>query len=209
MKKKDGLSTKQNEILTFIKKYIAKNNYSPSVREIAAGVNLSSPATVHIHIQNLINKGFLKRSNDNHKVLELMVPNEFEYHAGDAIKVPLINKIVLRDIEQELKNADEFFYLSSQMFPNGSDAFVFKVQDDSMCNVGIYENDYVIIERTIHISNGNVVIALTEESELAIRTFYQEEHYIRLQPESDLLPPIVVTNATILGKVVGLYREFN
>ena len=78
MKKYNDLSTRQNEILTFIKKYTAKNSYPPAVREIASGVNLKSPATVHVHVKNLIDKGYLKRTNSTHKLLELQVPNEFD-----------------------------------------------------------------------------------------------------------------------------------
>ncbi len=206
--KKQGLSNRQNEILTFIKKYMAKHGYSPSVREIATGVHLSSPATVHVHIQNLIEKGFLKRGNSNHKLLELLVPNEFELHEGEAIGVPFLNQFVGKDYLDYLEHPDEYFYLSSQMVLGNSDVFVIKVFDDSMYNIGIYENDYVVVGRNQKISNGDVVVALDDTNHLIVRTFYQDIHYVRLQPENDLLPPIVLTEATILGKVISLYRQF-
>lgn len=207
MKKNNSLSNRQNEILTFIKKYIVKNGYSPSIREIATGVNLNSPATVHVHIQNLIEKGYLKRSNNNHKVLELTVPNEYELHENSSIAIPYIDKTNNKNVNDLLSNPDNYFYLSAQMIPNGTDIFVLKVQDDSMCNIGIYENDNIIVEKTKNIENGDIAIALIEETELTIRTFYRDEHYIRLQPENDLLPPTVLTEVNIIGKAIGLYRK--
>ena len=94
MKRYSDLSARQNEILTFIKKYIAKNNYSPSIREIGNGVNLHSPATVHVHIKNLIDKGYLKRNDsNNHKLLELLIPNEYAIEANDVVQIPLLGKV--------------------------------------------------------------------------------------------------------------------
>ena len=102
MKQYNDLSTRQNEILIFIKKHTAKNNYPPSIREIANAVNLHSPATVHVHVKNLIEKGYLKRNPNNHKLLELLVPNEFEQISKDTIQTPLLGKIILL-IPAELK----------------------------------------------------------------------------------------------------------
>ena len=139
MKKKDDLTTRQKDILTFIKKYIARNGYSPSIREIGAHVNLNSPATVHTHIQNLIELGYLKREENSHKTLELLVPNEFEIRAQDAVKVPYFDTFVIKDFNHDFEHPDSYFYLSSQMVPKGVSVFVMNIQDDSMCNIGIYE----------------------------------------------------------------------
>ena len=202
MKKNGELSGRQNDILTFIKKYIAKNGYSPSVREIAHGVNLSSPATVHIHIQNLIQKGYLKRASDSHKLLELMVPNEFELHEHEAVAVPFIDRSNIKNFKSYFEKPDKFFFLSAQMIPRGSEVFVYQIDDDSMSNIGIYDNDNLIVEKTNRASNGDIVIAYNQDSNIIVGTFYKDK------PSRDLLSPIVFSEAIILGKVVSLFREF-
>ena len=208
MKKYSDLSTRQNEILTFVKKYTAKNNYPPSIREIASGVNLNSPATVHVHIKNLIEKGYLKRNINNHKVLELQVPNEFANNNNDIVQIPLLGKVTAGNPIEAIENPDEYFPLPIQLVPQNSEVFTLRVSGESMINAGIYDNDIVIIERNNTAKNGEIVVAMTDENEVTLKTFYKEENYIRLQPENDFMTPIILNNVTILGKAIGLYRKF-
>ena len=205
---KTNLSTRQNEILTFIKKYTAQNNYPPSIREIAHAVNLNSPATVHVHVKNLIEKGYLKRSNTNHKLLELLVPNEFEKTNDEIIQIPLIGKIAAGNPIEAIEKPEEFFAVPTYLIPKNSEVFCLEVNGESMINVGIFDKDIVIIERKNTANNGEIVAAMTEENEVTLKTFYKEENYIRLQPENDFMTPIILDQVTILGKVVGLYRKF-
>lgn len=208
MKKYSDLSTRQNEILTFIKKYTAKNNYPPSIREIASGVNLNSPATVHVHIKNLIEKGYLKRNNNNHKLLELQVPNEFIINTSDTVQIPLLGNIAAGNPIEAIENPDEYFPIPIQLIPQNSEIFTLRVSGESMINVGIHNNDIVIIERNNTAKNGDIVVAMTDENEVTLKTFYKEKNYIRLQPENDFMTPIILNNVTILGKAIGLYRKF-
>ena len=208
MKIYDDLSTRQNEILNFIKKYTAKNNYPPSVREIASGVNLKSPATVHVHIKNLIEKGYLKRTNSTHKLLELQVPNEFSNIDNDVIKVPLLGKVTAGNPIEAIENPDEYFGLPIELIPDGKEIFTLRVSGESMINAGIYDNDIIIIERKNTANNGDIVVAMTDEFEVTLKTFYKEKNYIRLQPENDFMTPIILSDVTILGKAIGLYRKF-
>lgn len=208
MKKYSDLSTRQNEIITFIKKYTAKNNYPPSIREIASGVNLHSPATVHVHVKNLIEKGYLKRNNNNHKLLELLIPNEFEQINSDTVQIPLLGKVTAGNPIEAIENPDEYFPIPIQMLPQGKEVFTLRVSGESMINAGILDNDIVIIERNNTAKNGDIVVAMTEENEVTLKTFYKEENYFRLQPENDFMTPIILTNVTILGKAIGLYRKF-
>ena len=207
MKKYNDLSTRQNEILDYVKKYTAKNNFPPSVREIANGVNLKSPATVHVHIKNLIEKGYLKRTNDTHKLLEIQVPNEFSNTENDVVKIPLLGKITAGNPIEAIENPDEYFSIPTEFIPKQSEIFTLRVSGESMINVGIYDNDIVIIERTSTANNGEIVAAMTDENEVTLKTFYKEKNYIRLQPENDFMTPIILSNVTILGKVIGLYRK--
>lgn len=206
--KKEGLTTKQNEILTFIKKYTAKNNYPPSIREISKGVNLKSPATTHVHVKNLIDKGYLKRNFNNHKILELMVPNEFEKSDALTVQIPLLGKVTAGNPIEAIENPDEYFPVPIQLIPKNSEVFTLRVSGESMINAGILDNDIVIIERKNTAKNGDIVVAMNDDNEVTLKTFYKEENYFRLQPENDFMTPIILKNVTILGKAIGLYRKF-
>ena len=206
--KKEGLTTKQNEILTFIKKYTAKNNYPPSIREISKGVNLKSPATTHVHVKNLIDKGYLKRNLNNHKILELLVPNEFEKSDEFTVQIPLLGKVTAGNPIEAIENPDEYFPIPVNLIPKNSEVFTLRVSGESMINAGLLDNDIVIIERKNTAKNGEIVVAMNEDNEVTLKTFYQEENYIRLQPENDFMTPIILKNVTILGKAIGLYRKF-
>ena len=206
--KKEGLSNRQNEILTFIKKYTAKNNYPPSIREISKGVNLKSPATTHVHVKNLIEKGYLKRNINNHKLLELLVPNEFEQANTTTIKVPLLGNVAAGNPIGAIENTDEYISLPTELIPKNSEVFTLKVKGESMINIGILDKDIVILERSNTAKNGDIVVAMNEDNEVTLKTFYKEENYIRLQPENDFMTPIIMKNVTILGKAIGLYRKF-
>ena len=207
MKKYSDLSSRQNEILTFIKKYTAKNNYPPSIREICSGVNLRSPATVHVHIKNLIEKGYLTRNNNNHKLLELQVPNEFAITTDNTVQIPLLGKVTAGNPIEAIEHPDEYFPLPVQLIPQNSEVFTLRVSGESMINAGIFDNDIVIIERNNTAKNGDIVVAMTDENEVTLKTFYKEENYFRLQPENDFMTPIILRNVTILGKAIGLYRK--
>lgn len=208
MKKDNELTTRQHEILTFIKKYNAQNNYSPSIREIGNAINLKSPATVHVHVQNLIEKGYLKRNSNNHKLLELLVPNEFEQKQLDILEIPLLGKVTAGNPIEAIEHPDEYFPIPAQMVPQNKEVFTLKVSGESMINAGIFDNDIVIIERKNTANNGDIVVAMTEENEVTLKTFYKEDNYFRLQPENDFMTPIILKNVTILGKAIGLYRKF-
>ena len=206
--KREGLSNRQNEILTFIKKYTAKNNYPPSIREISKGVNLKSPATTHVHVKNLIEKGYLKRNTNNHKLLELLIPNEFEQTSTTTIKVPLLGNVAAGNPIEAIENPEEYISLPTELVPRNSEVFTLKVKGESMINVGILDKDIVIIERSNTAKNGDIIVAMNEDNEVTLKTFYKEENYIRLQPENDFMTPIIMKNVTILGKAIGLYRKF-
>lgn len=208
MNRYDDLSSKQNEILTFIKKFIAENKYTPSVRDICKGVNLNSPATVHVHLTNLINKGYIKRNAKNNRLLELMVPNEFEIANEEVVNIPLLGKVTAGNPIEAISNPDEYFPLPVQMIPKGREVFTLRVSGESMINAGILDNDIVIIERSEIAKNGDIVVAMNDDNEVTLKTFYKEDGYFRLQPENDFMNPIIMKNVTILGKAIGLYRSF-
>ena len=138
--KTDGLTTKQKEVLDFIKQFHADNKYPPSIRQICSAINLSSPATVHVHINHLVDKGYIKRSKEGNKALELLVPNEYETKGEDVVNVPLLGKITAGSPIEAIEVPNEFFTLPSYLIPKQKEVFTLKVDGESMINKGIFSN---------------------------------------------------------------------
>ena len=203
------LTKKQNETLTFIKKYMVAHGFPPSVREICAGMGLSSPATAHTHLKELEAKGFIRKQNSKFRTIELLVDNEFalKEEKEDVVTVPLLGKISCGNPIEAIENPDEFFTLPASLIPARESIFTLKCSGDSMINVGIYDGDIVIIQKQSVAKNGDIVAAMTEENEVTLKTFYKEKDHIRLQPENSTMDPIIVPTCEILGKVSGVFRK--
>lgn len=205
---KEKLTKRQKEILEYVKKFSAEKHYPPSIREIAANFGLSSPATAHVHVKQLIEKGYLKRGKGSNHLLELQVPNEYEKTNDDVITVPLLGKVTAGNPIEAIEVPDEVISLPAYLLPKKKEVFTIRVEGDSMINAGIYDNDIIVVERCSTAKNGEIVVAMDEENQVTIKRFYREKDYIRLQPENDYMLPIILKEATILGKAVGLYRKF-
>lgn len=203
-----NLTNKQKEVLKFIKQFYAKNKYPPSVRQICSAMELKSPATVHVHINHLIKKGILKRSNQGNHLLELLIPNEYDIKSEEVVNVPLIGKITAGNPIEAIEVPNQFFSLPSYLIPKKKEVFTLEVDGESMINAGIHNKDIVIVERCDTASNGDIVVAMNEDNEVTLKTFYKEKGYFRLQPENDFMTPIILNEVTILGKAIGLYRKF-
>ena len=203
------LTRRQKDVLDFIKKYSAEHGFPPAIREICEGVGLSSSATAFVHVRNLQDAGYLKKTNNKFRTIELLVDNEFDSKKDDVIKVPLLGKITAGSPITAIEQPNEFFDLPSNVVPDNAEVFTLHVSGNSMINKGIYDGDYVIIKRQNTAENGEIVVAMTEENEATLKTFYKEKKYIRLQPENDSMEPIILPNVTILGVAIGLYRRFN
>ena len=206
--KTDGLTKKQKEVLEFIKQFHAENKYPPSIRQICGAINLSSPATVHVHINHLVDKGFIKRSKEGNRALELLVENEYDTRSEEVVNVPLLGKVTAGSPIEAIEMPNEFFSLPSYLIPKQKEVFTLKVDGESMINKGILSDDIVIVERTESAKNGDMVVAMNDDNEVTLKTFYKEKGYFRLQPENDFMEPIILDNVTILGKAIGLYRKF-
>ena len=202
------LTKKQEEVLIFIKKYIVKYGYPPSVREICAGLNLSSPATVHTHLTQLELKGAITKTKSKFRTIEVNGINEYAPKDEEVVEVPLVGKIAAGNPIEAIENPDEFFSLPANLIPPKETIFTLKVSGESMINAGILDGDIVIIQKQKIANNGEIVAAMTEENTVTLKRFYKEKDHIRLQPENDTMSPIILPNCTILGKAIGLYRKF-
>ena len=204
----EKITTKQNETLTFIKKYMVSHGFPPSVREICQGMNLNSPATVHAHLKQLEKKGIIRKEASKFRTIELLVDNEFEDKSEEIVKVPLLGKISCGNPIEAIEQPDEFFDLPASLIPPKETIFTLKCSGESMINVGIFDGDYVIVQKQKIARNGDIVVALNEDNEVTLKTFYKEKDHIRLQPENDEMEPIIVDNCSILGKLIGIYRTY-
>ncbi len=203
----ETLTKKQEETLKAIKKFIAKNGYSPSVREVCDMMNLSSTATVFVHMRHLMNKGYISQTNNKFRTLEVLVPNEYLETSEDVVSVPLLGKITAGNPIEAIEFPDEYMQIPSFMIPKNEEVFTLKVDGMSMKNIGIYDGDIVIVRRTNSAKNGDRVVALDENGYTTLKTFYKEDGYFRLQPENETMSPIILDKVDILGIAIGLYRK--
>lgn len=203
----EKLTSKQEQILTTIKKFIADNGYSPSIRELCSLCNLSSTATMFVHLKNLTTKGYINQTGSKSRTIELNVPNEYDKKSDNVINVPLLGKVAAGNPIEAIERPNEFFSLPKELIPLKTEVFTLEVNGDSMINIGIYDGDIVIVKRSRTANNGEIVVAMTDENEVTLKRFFKESDHIRLQPENDYLEPIILNNVTILGKAIGLYRK--
>ena len=204
----EKLTNRQSDILTSIKKFQADNGYPPTVREIGKMVDLSSPATIQTHLLNLEDKGYIKKNANKNRTIELLVPNEYDKNKESVVSVPLLGKVTAGSPIEAIEMPDQYFDLPINLIPTRKEVFTLNVSGDSMINVGIYNNDIIIVERKNTANNGEIVVAMTDDNEVTVKRFFKEKGHFRLQPENDYLEPIILDNVTILGKVIGLYRKF-
>ena len=205
------LTKKQQEVFNFIKNYIEKNGYSPAVRDICKGVNLSSPSSVHAHINSLVEMGYLKKDLLKKRAISISddYREESDIYKGkengiDYLEVPVIGQVAAGQPILAAENVERTFPLPMD-FAKNKDVFMLKVKGDSMINAGIFDGDYVIVRREDTASNGNIIVALIDDS-ATVKTFYKENGYFRLQPENDYMEPIIVNELKVLGRVIGLIR---
>ena len=172
-------------------------------------MNLSSPATVHTHLKELESKGVIRKEASKFRTIELLVDNEYDVkdEKEDVVSVPLLGKISCGNPIEAIENPDEFFTLPASLIPARESIFTLKCSGESMINVGIYDKDIVIVKKQNVAHNGDIVVAMTEDNEVTLKTFYKEVDHIRLQPENDTMSPIILQNCTILGVAIGLYRK--
>lgn len=205
---------KQMQILSFIEEYTQENGFPPTVREICHGVGLNSPSTVHGYLNRLEKKGYLVKSQGSSRGLRLcstskgsadcvplspLAPVEKEY-----MEVPVIGRVSAGLPILAEENRERTFPLPMD-FAKKNDVFMLHVHGESMINAGILDGDYVIVERCAIANNGEMIVALVDDS-ATVKTFYKENGHFRLQPENDFMEPIIVDSVSVLGKVIGVYR---
>lgn len=205
-----SLTEKQKKVLSFIEQFTSEQGYPPSVREIGAAVGLASTATVHGYLERLEKKGYLDRAALKTRAMRVVSPKKEELPSditadGKYMEIPIVGHVAAGSPILAQEHVEGFLPLSFD-FAKNRDLFVLRVKGESMINIGIFDGDLIIVSRQPDAKNGDIVVALLED-EATVKTFYQEDDHIRLQPENDTMEPILVKEAVILGKVAGLFRN--
>ena len=200
------ISTKQREILEYIKSEILSKGYPPAVREICEAVHLKSTSSVHSHLETLEKNGFIRRDPTKPRAIEICDDN-FQMVRTETASLPVIGTVAAGTPILAEENIDSYFPVPAEIVPNGAPSFVLKVKGDSMINVGIFNGDQIFVQQCNTARNGDTVVALVDDS-ATVKTFYKEKDHIRLQPENDDMDPIIVDDCQILGKVFGVFRYY-
>lgn len=203
----EPLTERQQQVYNFIKKTVTVKGYPPSVREIGDAIGLQSSSTVHSHIKRLAEKGYIKRDPSKPRAIEIITDKNTHMYEP-VIQVPVLGKVTAGAPITAIENIDEYFPLPEH-FTSGhnSEIFLLTVVGDSMIEAGIHDGDKVIVRKQNIAHNGDIIVAMTEEDEATVKTFYKEQGYYRLQPENSSMDPIILEQVSVLGKVVGLFRE--
>ena len=197
------ITAKQQQILDYIKEEILKKGYPPTVREICEKVGLRSTSSVHSHLATLEENGYIRRDPTKPRAIEI-IDDEFGLARREMANIPIVGRVAAGEPLLAVENIEDYFALPAEFLPN-NDTFILKIHGESMINIGFYENDYIIVERTSVVNNGDIVVALIDDS-ATVKRFYKEDGHIRLQPENDNMDPIIVPDCEILGKVHSLFR---
>ncbi|WP_368487413.1 transcriptional repressor LexA [Clostridium sp. BJN0013] len=196
-------NNRQSQIYNFIKSQIKEKGYPPSVREICAAVGLKSTSTVHSYLEKLEKRGFIKRDATKSRTIEIIEKSQKK----EMIEVPIIGTITAGMPIIAVENIEDFFPLPMNYIKNSREIFMLRVKGESMVDAGILDGDLSIIEKINSAENGDIVVALIE-NESTLKRFFKEKDHIRLQPENKNMSPIIVDDCKIIGKLIGIYRQY-
>lgn len=200
------ISSKQREILEYIKQEILNKGYPPAVREICEAVHLKSTSSVHSHLETLEKNGYIRRDPTKPRAIEIIDDN-FNLTRREVVNVPIIGQVAAGQPLLAVENIENYFPIPTEFMPN-AEMFMLKVKGDSMINAGIFNGDKILVQKQSDAQNGDIVVALVDDS-ATVKTFYKEDGHFRLQPENDTMDPIIVNECSILGKVFGIMRFLN
>lgn len=199
----EKITPKQQEILEYIKETILEKGYPPAVREICEAVRLKSTSSVHSHLETLEKNGYIRRDPTKPRTIEI-IDDCFNLARREVVNVPLIGTVAAGTPLLAQENIETYFPIPSELLPN-KEIFMLKVKGDSMIEAGIFNGDQILVEKTNTAENGEIVVALLDDS-ATVKRFYRENGRYRLQPENASMEPIFVDEVQILGKVIGLFR---
>lgn len=199
------ITEKQMQILEYIKNEILSSGYPPTVREICDAVGLKSTSSVFAHLEKLENNGYIRRDPTKPRAIEV-VDDNFNLTRREVVNIPMLGQVAAGQPLLAVENISNYFPIPAEFIPK-EQTFMLKVKGESMINVGIFDGDFIMVEKRPTARNGEIVVALVDDS-ATVKTFYKEDGHIRLQPENDNMDPILVPDCQILGKVFGVLRLY-
>ncbi len=202
----ENLTKRQAAILDFIKQEIKEKGYPPAVREIGLAVGLSSPSTVHSHLHNLELLGYIRRDKSKPRALEIL-DSSSPLPSHEIVEIPILGSIQAGLPALAEENLEDTFPMPLDYVQSNKQLFMLHVKGESMIEVGIFDGDLLIVEEATTARNGEIVVAMVDD-DATVKTFYKEDNYIRLQPENSAMEDIIVDDAKIIGKPIGLFRRF-
>lgn len=203
---------KMEQILEFMNEQIAKNGFPPTVREICSAVGLRSTSSVHSYLKALEKSGKIVKHASSSRAISITPSTETKTpsshdNSTEMIDLPIVGQVAAGQPILATENIQEYFQVPAGFF-KFTDGFILQVKGDSMVNVGILNGDYVIVDRKTTVNNGEIAVALIDDS-ATVKTFYRESDHIVLKPENDYMEPIICKDVSIVGKVVGTLRRFD
>ena len=202
----EDLTDVQIAILDYIKQEIRVKNYPPSVREISEKVGLKSTSSVQYQLNNLMQKGYLRRDPQKPRALKVVKDSNELTYISELVNVPVLGRVAAGTPILAQEENEDFFPLPTSM-TKGMECFILQVQGESMIEAGILPNDMLIVCRQSGLENGEIGVCLID-NEATVKTFYREDGYYRLQPENSSMEPILTKTVLILGKVIGVIRKY-
>ncbi|SHJ47232.1 transcriptional repressor LexA [Paramaledivibacter caminithermalis] len=200
------LTKQQSRILEFIRSEVNSKGYPPSVREICQAVGLKSTSTVHGHLRRLEKKGYIRRDSTKPRAIEVLdSSNDIIQDKKEIVHVPIIGKVTAGEPILAVENIEDTFPISVDFIESGT-YFILKIQGESMIDAGILDKDFVLVKQQPIAKNGDIVVALLDDS-ATVKRFFKESNHIRLQPENKFMDPIIVDDVKILGVVRGVFRK--
>ena len=200
---------RQRQIMDFIRQYIEVHNSAPTLREIAVAIGVSSLATVHEHLANLVAKGLIKRTSGKNKSISLLDKRETgELGNNQILTVPILGFIAAGAPIETYTDPNATIAIHPTFITGKKRVYVLQVKGESMIEEQIRDGDFVVIEQTESARDGDIVVALLENGMATLKRFFKEATRIRLEPANSAMEPIFVRNVKIQGKVVGLIRKY-
>lgn len=199
----NDLKPKEKAIYEYIKDTLEKVGYAPSVRDICSALNIKSTSTVHIYLSKLEAKGLIQKENGKSRTLRIDATQNGE----NSYKVPLLGQVAAGTPIMTVENFDGYLDFSSRKTYPSNSLFALKVTGDSMIDIGIYDGDIVIVEQRDYADNGEIVVAMIDDS-ATVKRFFKESGRVRLQPENSTMQPIYARDVSILGKVIACVRYY-
>jgi len=198
-----NLTDRQEKVLDFIVNYIKETGYPPTIREIGDTFGISSKGA-YDHLKAIERKGYIKRDASKPRALELMDYISRKV-SGPVIDIPIVGKVAAGEPLLANQNLEGTISISSELV-KAQEPFALRIKGDSMIEAGILEGDYVIVKQQKSAEQGDIIVALIGD-DATVKRFYKAVDHIRLQPANSAMQPIIAKNVTILGKVIGLFRE--